>query len=67
MIKETIQFRVGTKHGKKKNVRYNFIHNCPEPIEKYFDEWCEDNDPEDMMLFVEHIKSKGYEIRPTMD
>lgn len=66
MTQSTIQFRVGTKHGKKKTVKWDVTHNLPETfglsLDNAFDSWlARTDDPDDMQAFVDYVKSKDPE------
>lgn len=62
MNDQTLTFRVGTKHGKKRTVKWRITHNLAEfglSLEAAFDAWCaRADDPEKLGDFIDYVKSK---------
>ena len=58
---DMIAFMVGFKHGKKKRIQFNIVHNLHlfgVSLEDLFDEWCADcENPENATTFIKHIKT----------
>ena len=61
MISNTISFKLGAKHEKKKNCKFTVLHNLPDfglDIEAAFENWAARTDNFTIEVFCVYVVSK---------